>query len=96
MNLLFWAKAAVVAMAIGQTAFVLLYGTAPWWRDAVGRALFVKSAALMTLVDAAVVALFFPPPVWVAVAIYWLVAVGIWWQLATLVRQRLVRRRRIQ
>jgi hypothetical protein len=93
MNSMFWARAAVVAMAVGQTAFVLLYGTAPWWRDFVGRALFAKSLALAVLVDAAVVALFLPVPAWFAVAVYWLVAAGIWWQLGALVRQRLSRRR---
>jgi len=92
MNPITLSKVAVVVMAIGQTAFVLLYGFKPWWRDYVGRALFVKSLTLMILVDAAVLSLLVPVPMWVAVGIYWLVALGIWWQLGALLRQRLVRR----
>ena len=32
--------------AIGQTIFVILWASMPWWREWVGRALMTKSAAL--------------------------------------------------
>lgn len=47
-----WQRVALAALVIAtaaQTLFVLIYGTRPWWRARVGRALFLKSAVLCLL-----------------------------------------------
>lgn len=79
-----------VVGAVAQTAFVILYGMAPWWRDFVGRALFIKSLTLAVLIDTAVVDSFLPKGIGLTyfVVLYWLVVMGICWQFVALVRQR--------
>ena len=37
--------------AVGQLLFLLLYGTFPWWRSFLGRALFVKALTVAILLS---------------------------------------------
>lgn len=44
-----WQRVTLLALVVAtfaQTLFILVYGTRPWWRARVGRALFLKSASL--------------------------------------------------
>jgi ABC-type sugar transport system permease subunit len=50
----FWRTVTIIIAALGQTMFVLLYMTFPWWEEFLGRALFFKACALGLLVDVAV------------------------------------------
>jgi hypothetical protein len=86
--------AALICSAIGQTLFVALYVSAPWWRDFVGRALFVKSIVLAVVFDIAVAAIWWVMPMVVWQVLYWLIAAAIWQQFAALVWQRHLGRRR--
>lgn len=59
-----WEKTALVALVVGavaQTLFVLIYGSRPWYRVRVGRALFFKSAALAVVLDLSVTNALVPP-----------------------------------
>lgn len=85
---------AVIIGGIGQTGYVLLYALAPWWRDVVGRALFVKGLALALILDVGVASFYVTIPRWVFVTLYWFIAAAVWQQFATLVAQRRNRRRR--
>lgn len=89
-----WRHLSWIVGAVGQTAFVLLYAVVPWWRDYVGRALFFKSLGLMVLLDVTVIDILidYAAEDAVTVGLYWLVVVGICWQLGALVRQRFFRR----
>lgn len=108
-----WEDVPIVLSALGQTAFVLIYGVpalgaGEWWRDFVGRALFVKSLALALLLDVLVVRLVVrmvegdvditwslgDPWDRVSVFFLWLVCGAILYQLAALLRERRSRRRR--
>lgn len=89
---------AILIGAIAQTIFVILYGAKIrlWRHDFVGRALFVKSLALALTLD--VMALnervrYASQPT-VTVALFWFVVLGIVYQLAALLRQRWISRRR--
>lgn len=72
--------------AVCQTLFVAVYGVRPWWLHFIGRALFIKSLALMLLVDMAVVHALveYPGKRAVETAMYALVAVAIAFQLVAL------------
>lgn len=103
-----WRDLPVVLAAPAQTLFVLLFtirplGAGRWWTDFVGRALALKSIALMLLLDAATLgtiaqAVSGARAVWDAdahdaidgaiVDLYWLVAAAIYYQLAALIYQR--------
>jgi hypothetical protein len=86
-----WKTAVIVVAALGQTLFVVLYATFPWYRSFLGRALFFKAFTLGLLVDMAVVSMIFDWPGEAGtVLIYSLVALGIWVQLAAFVRQKRV------
>lgn len=57
----FWRYAPVILCAPAQTAFVLIYsirgfGAGKWWRDYIGRALFIKSVTLDLLIVSATIA----------------------------------------
>lgn len=99
-TLLEWALRLVVGSAIGQTLFVLLWSTLPWWRSIVGRALMVKSLALAIYLDWAVTSYYWGPfdnSETIAVCLFGLVFAGIWSQLGAIsyemLRARLDRRR---
>lgn len=77
--------------AVGQTLFVLLYSSLPWWKSEVGRALYLKAVTMVVFVDAVAVRVFFPEIVTqqVALYLYGAVAVAIWYQLIALIKVRL-------
>lgn len=83
------ATAALLAIAIGQTLFVLFYATLPWWRTRLGFALFVQGFSLALLVDVGITArlLTFPYEQQVILVLYWLCAVGVWGQFLAFVLQ---------
>lgn len=88
---------AVINAAIGQTIFVLLYATSPWWKTFLGHSLFFKSLSLGMLFNAAVASRLYD---WgwedeTFVVIYFAVGAGIWLQLAAFLRVRLQHRERL-
>lgn len=97
MDLYFWRTAGLVAVAAGQTAFVLLYCTFPWWTRFLGKALFFKALALAVLVDLAVIyrVFQFPYADQIFTSLYWVLAFGVWAQTGAFLRVRL-RHRQVQ
>lgn len=84
-----------VAAAIGQTAFVVLWASLPWWKTRVGRAMMVKSASLMIVLDFGVINYYWGPfHAWVGVALFALVVVGIYSQFFTFLYEDIQARRR--
>ena len=66
--------------AIAQTAFVILWLILPWWKEWIGRALMVKSAALMLFLDFSLLVHYVGVQWWrpyVSAALFTLVTVGI-------------------
>lgn len=91
-----WSIRLLHVCAIGQTLFVLLWGTLRWWRRWVGRALMVKSLALALFLDTALVNYYLPPyshEQLIGTLEFALVAVGIMSQLAVIAFE-IVRARR--
>lgn len=87
-----WVDAGLTALwvaALGQTGFVLLYATRPWWRHFVGRALFFKSATLAAVLWLTIVNhyLVYRYQLQVSVMLTWAVAVAICYQFTALVAQ---------
>lgn len=73
--------------AVGQTLFIGLWVSLPWWTHWIGRALMVKSLALMTYLDLALVFHYvtaFPALGLLGVILFSFVVIGIWTQLSTL------------
>lgn len=83
--------AALIAAAVGQTAFVILYAFFPWWANFVGRALFVKGVSLAALLDLGLLARVqhWPYEDAVFTALYLLMAIGVWSQFIAFLRVRL-------
>jgi putative copper export protein len=86
-----WQHASLVAIAVAavvQTAFVVVYGSRPWWRHYVGRALFVKSTSLLVVLWLTIANTFllYPGQHQVSTLSLWLVAVAIIYQFAALIR----------
>lgn len=86
-----WERIALVALvvaAVGQTAFVLVYATRPWWLVQIGRALMSKSATLCWILVLSVVNAFWTYPYQRQVAALSIcaVAVAIWYQFIALLR----------
>lgn len=77
-----WRTVTLASMAFGQTAFVILYLTFPWWRTFLGRALFYKALTLAILLDFGFAARYydFIRSDKLFVVLYILLAGGIWWQ----------------
>lgn len=82
MDLETWYAIVVVVSAVGQTLFVLLYATFPWYQTFLGRALFIKALTLMLMLDVV-----FSRVVWdvprsdtFVVVLFGLTAFGIWAQ----------------
>lgn len=73
--------------ALGQTCFILLYATFPWWRSFLGRVLFVKSLTIGLLLLVAEVGRFlnWPYEGWAIVVAGAAVAVGIWGQVVAFI-----------
>ena len=60
-----WQRLALIALLIAtfaQTCFIVVYGTRPWYRSRVGRALMLKSASLAVVLWLTVVNTFFIYP----------------------------------
>ena len=109
-----WEDVPIIVSALGQTAFVLIYsirgfGAGQWWRDFIGRALFLKSLALAMLLDLLVVRLIVRMAhadevvvrwglgdSWdrLSVIFLWIVCVAILYQLAALLHERSLTRHR--
>lgn len=85
------------AAAVGQTLFVGLWFSLPWYTHWVGRALMVKSVALATYLDFAVVLYHVSPfaalPTLSAI-LFGFITVGIWSQLVVIAYERWRTRRR--
>lgn len=95
-SLLAWTLRLYTAAAIGQTLFVALWATLPWWRTVVGRALMVKSFALMVVLDWALVTYHLGPFAHqesISVVLFGLVVVGIWSQVAAIGHEMWLARR---
>lgn len=86
----FWRLVALGLVAVGQTMFVLIYATFPWYKTFLGRALFYKGLMLATLTDLFLVARFFQFSHMdkVFIAVYILLGVGVWWQFFAFLRVR--------
>jgi hypothetical protein len=83
--------------AVGQTAFVGLWFSLPWWRIWIGRALMVKSLALGVYLDFALVLHYvtpFPGLLLLSMILFGFITVGIWSQLVALVLEVSRARRR--
>lgn len=80
----FWRSIALGSVALGQTLFVALYLTFPWWKTFLGRALFYKALILMILADFAFLARVFDfaGEDVLFVILYGLLATGVWFQFA--------------
>lgn len=88
---------ALTVVALGQTLFVILYLTFPWYRTFLGKALFFKAAILATLVDLGLVARTFPDLLdWseVFIGLYFLLGFGVWFQLLAFLRVRIDAKRK--
>jgi hypothetical protein len=96
-SLIDWTRRLVYAAAVGQTLFVVLWATLPFYRTWVGRALMIKSLSLMIYLDWAVAVI----NGWVpeshrqniAVVLFGLITVGIWSQLVAILVEMMRGRR---
>lgn len=89
-----WRTIIIATSAVGQTLFVLLYITFPWWKTFLGRALFYKGLTMAVLLDALSLARIFG---WahddqIFVILYSFVTIGIWWQLSAFARTKIQNR----
>lgn len=76
------------AAAVGQTIFIVIWSTRPWWRLWIGRALMAKSAALVLVLWFWVVGFYAPEYTYrdeVRSALIFAVTVGIWLQVVVVV-----------
>ena len=90
MDILWWYTAIALVAAVGQTLFVLLYMTFPWYETFLGKALFAKALTLALLLDVALIRAIFEwdrDGVWI-VSLYGLAALGIWAQFLAFLVQR--------
>ena len=87
----FWRTFGILFAATGQTLFTLLYFMFPWYANFLGRALFFKALAFMTLVDVAVFGRIYDWPYedQLFVVLYWVLGLGIWYQFVAFLRVRL-------
>ena len=89
MDLPFWRTTAIAIAAVGQTLFVILYLTFPWWNSLLGRALFIKAACFAALLDAAWLSRTigdWPGKDGMFIVLYLLFAVSVWGQLIAFIR----------
>lgn len=83
------ALAIIGLIALPINLFTVLYAfTTPWWREWIGRALFVSSLGLMLLVDIALAYNWlgddYPGRDIVRLAVYSIICVGAWFKLIAL------------
>lgn len=90
-DLAFWRTTSLLFVAIGQTLFVMVYFTFPWYKTFLGRSLFYKGLILAVIVDAFVVTRVFDlQEVDVLfVVLYAMLGLGVWWQLSAFLRIRI-------
>lgn len=91
-----WTLRLYTAAAVGQTLFVVLWATLPWWRTIIGRALMIKSASLMVILIWSLVNYHLGPFVHqqgIGLGLFGLVALGIWLQLWAIGREVVAGRR---
>lgn len=90
LDLMFWRVFALGFVALGQTLFVLVYSTFPWWKTFLGRALFYKAVMLAVIVDLFIVARVFDFVALdvVFVILYIFLGFGVWWQFFAFLRVR--------
>lgn len=92
-----WYRITLHSMALGQSLFVVLYMTFPWYRTFLGRALFYKAFMLAVMIDLGLIATMEPlllPWDHVFVILYALLATGIWFQFFAFLRARADGRKR--
>ena len=84
----------VHVMLVGQIVFLFMWARLPWWREWVGRALMLKSFALLLLIGVAVVNYWiievggpYPGADWVVLVTHVLVLLGIWSQVVALAHE---------
>ena len=84
----------VHGMLVGQILFVAVWAALPWWKEWIGRALMLKSIALLLLIGAAVVNYWiietwgpYPGADWVILTTHILVFIGIWSQVVALAHE---------
>ena len=87
MDLDTWRTVAITIAAVGQTAFVVLYLTFPWWKRFLGRVLFGKAVSLLIIVDTIALSRYFDFGTSDALfaALYSILALGIWAQFGAFV-----------
>lgn len=93
-DLNWWRMVLIGAAAAGQSLFVLLYMTFPWYRTFLGRALFIKALTFSLLLDAA-----FAGRLWdwphedkTIIVLYGLTVFGIWAQFTAFAVHRFAKR----
>lgn len=88
MSIDYWRTVALSAAALGQTLFVVLYLTFPWYRSFLGRALFFKAAVFCLLLDMIVAArlMHWTNADKVFVVLYGVLAAGVWAQFFAFLR----------
>lgn len=86
----FWRTAMLLGVAVGQTLFVILYATFPWYKTFLGRALFVKALTLAAITD-----VFIASRIWefgsadeVFIILYFLLGFGVWFQFFAFLKVR--------
>lgn len=86
----FWRTVALSTVALGQTLFVLLYMTFPWYASFLGRALFGKALALLLIVDFAALSRWFEfgAKDAVFVGLYLVLGLAVWAQFVAFLRVR--------
>lgn len=80
----------IIFAAVGQTLFVVVYMTFPWYQTFLGKALFFGAATLSLLLDTIVIRRVMELPTsdgWI-LALYWLMGLGVWAQLIAFAVQR--------
>lgn len=90
MSILEWFKTIAIIASTGQTLFVLLYLTFPWYQTFLGRALFIKALTLSLLLNVSLAGVLWDWPheeIWV-ISLYGLTAFGIWAQFTAFAIQR--------
>lgn len=83
-----WRTGTLISMAVGQTAFAILYLTFPWWKTFLGRGLFYKAVMFAVLLDLALLARVFDllQNDILFVILYIGLSIGIWWQFFAFLR----------
>lgn len=81
---------ALGVVSLGQTLFVILYATFPWYKTFLGRALFYKAVTLAVLTDVFIVSRLveIPHADIVFVALYLFLGYGVWWQFLAFLKVR--------